>query len=218
MEDVSDTLDGLLARLEAGAERSGRKDAIDAILADAPRRTSARGRAALPQGTFRRTDPGRHGRTSSASDPGRGRSRIGMTIASLLDSAGTLLPILTPLVAVPLTVITFYLRSLREHQVAWHAELVRRVESIEAALADLRKTVTDFERDYTRKEEWVREYMLARRTLERLRETTVRLDAALQARARIPPERLGAGTGGAPQPEEEAAGAAMISGRDEGDE
>ena len=43
-----------------------------------------------------------------------------MGFASLLEAAGPLLAVLTPLVAVPLTVITFYLRSLREHQVTWH--------------------------------------------------------------------------------------------------
>ena len=100
--------------------------------------------------------------------------------ATFLESAGTLLTILTPLVAVPLTVITFYLRSLREHQVSWHAELVRRVESVEASALDLHKALTEFERDYTTKEEWLRECMLARRTLEQLSETTVRLETMVQ--------------------------------------
>ena len=102
-------------------------------------------------------------------------------VASFVESTGIFLTILTPLVAVPLTIITFYLRSLREHQVSWHADLVRRVESVEAAMVDLRKTLTEFERIYTTKEEWLRECMMARRTLEQLSETTVRIEATMQS-------------------------------------
>lgn len=98
-------------------------------------------------------------------------------VASMLESTTTLLGILTPLVAVPLTVITFYLRSLREHQVTWHGELIRRLEAAEASAVDLRKTLSAFERDYTTKEEWLRECMLARQELAHLTEATVRLEA-----------------------------------------
>lgn len=101
--------------------------------------------------------------------------------ATWLESAGTLLTILTPLVAVPLTVITFYLRSLREHQLSWHADLIRRVESIEMSMAELRRALADFERDYTTKEEWLRESTIARGTLERLKESTIRMEARLQS-------------------------------------
>ncbi len=100
-------------------------------------------------------------------------------MAAVLESGGTLLAVLTPLVAVPLTVITFYLRSLREHQVTWHSELVRRFETVEASVTDLRKIVSEFERDYTSKEEWLRECMQARHTLEQLKEASVRLDATM---------------------------------------
>ncbi len=100
-------------------------------------------------------------------------------MATFLESSGVLLTVLTPLVAVPLTVITFYLRSLREHQLTWQAELVRRFEALEGSNADLRKAVGDFERDYTTKEEWLRECMHARRKIEQLAETTVRLEANL---------------------------------------
>lgn len=100
-----------------------------------------------------------------------------MSYARLLEFFGALLTVLTPLVAVPLTIITFYLRSLREHQVSWHAELVRRMDSVEAAAAELRKTVDCFERDYTTKEEWLRECMHARRLLEQVTAATVRLEA-----------------------------------------
>ncbi len=99
---------------------------------------------------------------------------------SFVESAGALLTILTPLVAIPLTVITFYLRSLREHQVSWHRDLVRRVESVEASTLALRTTIGELERDFTTKEEWLRECMAARRTLEKLSETTVRIETTMQ--------------------------------------
>lgn len=102
---------------------------------------------------------------------------------SLLDMVVPLLTVLTPLVAVPLTIITFYLRSLREEQVSWHAELVRRLDSVEGAVREQRALVRDFERDYATKEEWLREYMYTRQTLERLRESTVRVEATLKALA-----------------------------------
>lgn len=103
-----------------------------------------------------------------------------MMVASMLESTGALLTILTPLVAVPLTVITFYLRSLREHQLSWHAEWVRRVEAVESSAADFRRMLAEFERDYTTKEEWLRECMLARQTLAHLTETTVRIETTMR--------------------------------------
>jgi hypothetical protein len=103
-----------------------------------------------------------------------------MILASFVESSSVFLAILTPLVAVPLTVITFYLRSLREHQLSRHADLAHRFDLAEAAVAELRKTLVEFERDYTTKEEWLRECMLARRTLEQLSETTVRIETTVK--------------------------------------
>lgn len=103
-----------------------------------------------------------------------------MMMASTLESTGMLLAILTLLVAVPLTVITFYLRSLREHQATWQVELIRRVEAVEASAIDLRKSLFALERDYTTKEEWLRECMLARQTLAQLTEASVRIETALK--------------------------------------
>ena len=87
---------------------------------------------------------------------------------------------LAPLVAVPLAAITFYLRSLREHQVVRHAELVRRFELLESVTSLIRTSVAAFERDYTTKEEWLRECMFARGRAERLAETVARLQARLE--------------------------------------
>ena len=90
------------------------------------------------------------------------------------------LSILAPLVAVPLTAITFYLRSLREQQTSMHQGVQHRVDSVEQSMGEVRRRVADFERDYTTKEEWLRECMLARQTLQRLGETTVRIETRLQ--------------------------------------
>ena len=105
-----------------------------------------------------------------------------------LETVGPLLAVLAPLVGVPLALITFYLRSLREQQVTWHAELSRRLSALESASAELRRHVDEFERDYTTKEEWLRESMHARRVLEQLTERTVRLDAARQSQLGEPGE------------------------------
>ena len=99
------------------------------------------------------------------------------SLASWIETAGPLLTVLTPLVAVPLTVITFYLRSLREHQVMWHAALVRRVEAGEKADREIRRGLSDLERDYATTEEWLRECMHTSRVVEHLTEVTTRMEA-----------------------------------------
>ena len=96
-----------------------------------------------------------------------------------MESTGTLLAVLTSIVAVPLTIITFYLRSLREHQAAWSGELVRRLATAESETGTLRRLLGDFERQYATKEEWLRECMHTRRTLEQLSATTVRIETVL---------------------------------------
>ena len=103
-----------------------------------------------------------------------------------LESSGALFAALTPLAVVPLTVIIFYLRSLREQQVFSNEGLVRRVELLEAAVTDLRKGLTEFEGDYTGKEEWLRECMHTRRVLEQLIEATARMDAVARADRSVP--------------------------------
>lgn len=130
--------------------------------------------------------------------------------ASFLESGGAILTVVTPLVAVPLTVITFYLRSLREHQVSRHTDVVRHVDALEASLATLRQRIAEFERDFTTKEEWLRECMLARRTLEHLREKTARLETVLQhldwseTGQRTSPARRPVGTGTAARMDDSA--------------
>jgi len=100
-------------------------------------------------------------------------------LASFWEAGATYLSVLTPLVAVPLTVITFYLRSIREHELSWSSEWGRKFNALEAAHTDLRRAVNDFERDYTTKEEWLRECMHTRGRVEQLSETTARLSAVV---------------------------------------
>jgi len=97
--------------------------------------------------------------------------------ASLFERVVPLLAVLTPLVGAPLTVITFYLRSLREQQSTTHAELMRRLDAQESCMVEFRRAIHGFERDYATKEEWLRECMQTRRTLSHLTETTIRLEA-----------------------------------------
>lgn len=131
-----------------------------------------------------------------------------------METTGAFLTILAPLVAVPLTVITFYLRSLREHQVSWHNDLVRRVEAIENVLGDLRGSVSDFERDYTTKEEWLREGMWARRTLENLSRAVVRLETTIKG-AGVAGRRWREGDGAIEGPNDESGGEAVNATKDE---
>ena len=95
------------------------------------------------------------------------------------EQMGLLIGVLSPLVGVPLGVITLYLRAIREHQTNSMSEVVRRIEMLEQAISDHLRATADFDREYTTKEEWVRESMLARQRLERLTEMTTRIEAEL---------------------------------------
>ena len=105
-----------------------------------------------------------------------------MNGGSFWEWGGTYLTVLTPLVAVPLTVLTFYLRSLRDQQVKWYGEGLRRFELIDASIGHLRQSLADVVRDYATKEEWLRECMHARRKIEQLIEAAVRLETTIDCR------------------------------------
>ena len=114
--------------------------------------------------------------------PNRRRRGADEMMAWSWECGSATVAVLAPLVAVPLAAITFYLRSLREYQVIRHAELVRRFELVESVTSDLRKGVAAFERDYTTKEEWLRECMYARGRVERIAEAIARLEARVETR------------------------------------
>ena len=96
------------------------------------------------------------------------------------EQAGALVGILSPLVGVPLLMITLYLRAIREHQASTKAEITQRIQTMEGAIRDLLRSTADFEREYTTKEEWVRESMLARQRLEKLTEGVTRIEVELE--------------------------------------
>ncbi|MEK6799415.1 MAG: hypothetical protein AABZ12_10650 [Planctomycetota bacterium] len=128
-----------------------------------------------------------------------------MTSTSGWESTAVLVAVLAPLVGIPLTALTFYLRSLREQQAQWFSELSRRCDAADAGLSELRRRLVELERDYATKEEWLRETMHARRTLEHLTSAAARLDAkvmdlaatlaAEQTTARGPAPRFGESVG-----------------------
>ncbi len=91
-----------------------------------------------------------------------------------------LIGILSPLIGVPLVVITFYLKAIREHQTIGMAEVTHRIDAMEASVRDLLRATAEFEREYATKEEWIRESMLARQQLERLTEMVSRIQAELE--------------------------------------
>lgn len=91
-----------------------------------------------------------------------------------------LLAVLGPLLAVQVTVVIFYLRSLREHQVTRDDELSRRMVILEDHAEQVRLRVADIERGYATKEEWLRECMLARQQIDQLMHTMVRVETELE--------------------------------------
>jgi len=91
-----------------------------------------------------------------------------------------LVAILAPLVGVPLTVVLFYLRAIRDHQATRYADTLQRIDAIESSIRDLTYTINEFERDYTTKEEWLRESLHARRQLDHLTEMTARVQAEIE--------------------------------------
>jgi len=93
------------------------------------------------------------------------------------EYVGGLLAVLTPLVGVPLTAITFYLRALREHQIGKLSELLHRVDRLDELADALNRRINEVQRDSTTKEEWLRESMLARGERRWLSEAVVSLQA-----------------------------------------
>lgn len=97
-----------------------------------------------------------------------------------MSELGILIGVFSPLVGVPLVVITLYLRAIREHQTVSMSEMTHRIETMESAIRELLRATANFEREYATKEEWLRESMLARQRLERLTEAITRIQADLE--------------------------------------
>ncbi|NOT01164.1 MAG: hypothetical protein HOP29_11105 [Phycisphaerales bacterium] len=101
----------------------------------------------------------------------------------------SLLTVLAPLLAIPIGAMTFYLRSIREQQIAAQADATRRHEQLDRAVDAVTRRVAENERDYTAKEDWLRESMWTRQGLERLAESFARVQGGLDAAPAAPPLR-----------------------------
>ena len=104
------------------------------------------------------------------------------------DQIGVLVGVFSPLVGVPLVVITLYLRAIRDHQMSTMIEITRRIDTIESSIQHLLQRTGELDREYATKEEWVREAMLARQRLERLTELVTRIEAELDGGRRVAAE------------------------------
>ena len=96
------------------------------------------------------------------------------------ETTGTLVAILGTLVGIPLSVMTLYLRAIRDTQVNRDRENSVRLHGVEQHIRSVERQVEGVERDYTTKEEWLRESMLARKQLERLTEMVARMQVRLE--------------------------------------
>ncbi|GJM23589.1 MAG: hypothetical protein DHS20C16_00040 [Phycisphaerae bacterium] len=95
---------------------------------------------------------------------------------------GAGLAVVAPLVGVPLTVMTFYLKGLREQQAGRFSDLAERLS---ATGEELRRAVEDIgqiRRDFATKEEWLRETMWARGRIETLSAAVMRAETELESR------------------------------------
>lgn len=98
------------------------------------------------------------------------------------ESSLAIVGVVTSIVALPLTLLTFYLKGQRDSAEASRRELARRIDGIERDYERLRIDLTDLERSTTTKEEWLREGLSARRSIESLEASVVRMAVLMEAR------------------------------------
>ncbi|MCC7291154.1 MAG: hypothetical protein IT449_03715 [Phycisphaerales bacterium] len=112
---------------------------------------------------------------AGAPPPHESPDRIRPDLRMMLGISDEWLGLVTPLAGAMLSVVVFYLRSMREHQLTQHAELVRRLDRVEDETRRLARCVREMERALTTKEEWLRESMSARRRLDALTQAVGKL-------------------------------------------
>ena len=93
------------------------------------------------------------------------------------------LAVVAPLVGVPLTVMTFYLKGLREQQAGRFSDLSDRVNAGADGLRRLVDDVALMQRDYTTKEEWLRETLWARGRIEALSVALMRVETEVEGQS-----------------------------------
>ncbi len=94
---------------------------------------------------------------------------------------GAGLAVVAPLVGVPLTVMTFYLKSLREQQAGRFSDLTERVSTTGKELRRVVEDVGQIRRNFATKEEWLRETMWARQRIEALSAASMRAETELES-------------------------------------
>lgn len=100
------------------------------------------------------------------------------TTLALTPSPDTVLAtIITPLIAIHMAVMTFYIKSLRQQHQSNFDDVTRRIERVAKNVESLSRRIADHERHFTAKEDWLRESMLARQNIEQLTRTIAHLDA-----------------------------------------
>lgn len=91
------------------------------------------------------------------------------------------LAIAAPVAGVPLTLITLYLRALRDQYTGRVAELASQVERLAAQSHALSHRLTEVERSSTTREEWIRENMLGRKERRLLTNAVIRIQCHIQS-------------------------------------
>jgi hypothetical protein len=88
----------------------------------------------------------------------------------------SLVAVLAPLVAAPMGLVVLYLKAVHDGLTERCHELSRQLEGCAERLLRLSDELSAVQRNYTTKEEWLRESLLTRQTLERIRELLARLN------------------------------------------
>ena len=129
-----------------------------------------------------------------------------------LPTVVAIVAVAAPLVAIPLTMVIFHLRSMREHQTTRQNDLARRVDTLGESVASAGRRLMEVQRDYATKEEWLRESVAARHHIEQLLEAVARLETEIDVvrgwsrhiESRIRDARACEAGGAAGQPEAKA--------------
>ncbi len=90
-------------------------------------------------------------------------------------SMTSLVAVLAPLVAAPMGLVVLYLKAVHDGLTERCHQLSRQLEQCSERLAHLGDELSAVQRNYTTKEEWLRESLLTRQALERIGEALTRL-------------------------------------------
>lgn len=98
-------------------------------------------------------------------------------IADIWSTETLIAGLITPLIAIHMGVMTFYIRSLRDQHQSSFDDVTRRLENVAKNVERLSRRIADHERHFTAKEDWLRESMLARQNIEKLTRSITHIQA-----------------------------------------